>query len=76
MAEEMHPLELSPLLEWPHRPWPPGDPPPPIWLIIRQLDVKLQREVAAVVLRTHAAMEQAHHDGLIKVAELVGPGAR
>jgi hypothetical protein len=76
MAEEMPRFELPPQLRWPQWPWPPGDPPPDIWLIIRQLDVQVQREVAAVVLQTHVTIEEARLEGLKKVAGLLGPRVR
>ena len=53
-----------------------ADPPPEIFRIIRELDVKVQRDVAAVVLRTQVAMAQARIDGLNKIAEIIGSSAR
>jgi hypothetical protein len=70
MGEE----ELSPRLRF--RPWPPGDPGPEIWQIIRELEMKQQREIAGIVLRTQIGMEEVRIGGLKQIAGLLAPGAR
>jgi len=70
MAEE----KLSPLLRW--YPWHRGDPAPEIWSIIQELEVSKQREIAAIVLRTQIAIEEAHIAGLKQIAGVLGSGGR
>lgn len=50
------------------RPWPPGDPGPEIWSIIRELDARQQREIAGIVLNTQIAMEEARIGGMKQIA--------
>ena len=66
--------DISPLLRF--RPWPPGDPGPEIWQVIRELELKQQREVAAVVLRTQIGMEEVRIGGMKQIAELLASGGR
>lgn len=63
MAEE----DLAQRLRF--RPWPPGDPGPEIWGIIRELEAKQQREIVGIVLRTQIAMEEVRLGGLKQIAE-------
>jgi hypothetical protein len=51
------------------RPWPPGDPGPEIWAIIRELDARQQREIAGIVLHAQIAMDEARIVGLKQIAD-------
>lgn len=61
--------ELSHLLRF--RPWPPGDPVPEIWDLIRELEADKQRQVGATIVRTQIAMDEARIAGLKQIAEVL-----
>lgn len=68
MAEE----KLAPALRF--RPWPPGDPGPEIWQIIRELNLQEQRQIAGIVLRAQIAMEEARIGGMKEIADVLSGG--
>lgn len=58
------------------RPWPPGDPGPEIWQIIRELELQQQRQIAGIVLKTQIGMEEVRIGGMKQIAEILTAGGR
>jgi hypothetical protein len=71
-------VEIDPLLHF--KPFPPGDPVPEIWRVIRELgDPAVLAESAKVVLDAHVAVAKLQRqiaskrvEGLTRLAEVVG----
>jgi hypothetical protein len=70
-------MAQSALERFPFRPFPPGDPAPEIYEILRDLDIKLQVQAVGVMLRTEMAMTKARLEGLLLLEKIfAGAGSR
>ena len=62
---------MSESQRFPFRPFPPGDPGPEIWAIIRELEIEKQLQVVHVVLSAEIAMAEARVSGLRELQKIV-----
>ena len=58
------------------RPWPPGDPAPEIFQVIRDLDRRIQLQVVDAILDAQISIAKAHIEGLASIRKIVAGANR